>query len=215
MVEATCWTLIEEAAAGVVAAREALATRSLPLVRAALAARWAGGALAEDVDDAVQEVFVECLRDGGVLERVGAARPQGFRSFLYGVVRNVARRHEERRALRLDAPRTTTFHGDRLPLDETSFEEAFDREWARDLRRRPRSASHARPTPRTRAASFSPLSSGDPFPAWISDGVRSHAPSHHALSRRRSSITKPNGSSHAVGTTPRRTAALDASRMES
>ena len=133
MVEATCWTLIEEAAAGGVAAREMLATRYLPLVRAALAARWSGGGLAGDVDDAVQEVFVECLRDGGVLERVGAARPQGFRSFLYGVVRNVARRHEERRALRPDAPRTTTFHGDRLALDETSFEEAFDREWARDL----------------------------------------------------------------------------------
>ena len=135
MVEGTCWTLIEDAAAGSAAAREALAGRYLPLVRRALSARWAGGPLAVEIDDAVQEVFVECLRDGGVLERVEVERPDSFRRFLRGVARNVARRIEERRAERRDRPRSATFHADAWSADETSFEEAFDREWARSVLR--------------------------------------------------------------------------------
>ena len=49
-------------------------------------------------EDAVQEVFVECFRRGGALEAVGAGRVPGFRAFLYGVIRNVARRFESRPA---------------------------------------------------------------------------------------------------------------------
>ena len=133
MAEVTCWTLIDDAAAGEATALEEFAGRYLPLARAALGARWAEGPCAQDVDDAVQEVFVECLRAGGMLGRASARRPENFRAFLYGVVRNVARRHEERWARRSDRPRTAPLDADRLRLDETSFEDAFDHEWARGI----------------------------------------------------------------------------------
>src|SRR6516165_1405703 len=94
--ESTCWTVIRAAAAGSPADRDELARRYLGVVRAYLAARWRGSRLWPDLDDAVQEVFVECFRQGGALEAAGAGRVPSFRAFLYGVVRNVARRFESR-----------------------------------------------------------------------------------------------------------------------
>src|SRR5215831_5732627 len=94
--ESTCWTVIRAAAAGSPADREELARRYLAVVRAYLAARWRGLNLRAELDDAVQEVFVECFRQGGALEAAGAGRVSSFRAFLYGVVRNVARRFESR-----------------------------------------------------------------------------------------------------------------------
>src|SRR5204863_5326677 len=94
--ESTCWTVIRAAAAGNFTAREELARRYLGVVRAYLAARWRGAALRDDLDDATQEVFVECFRAGGALEAAGAGQVDSFRAFLYGVVRNVARRFESR-----------------------------------------------------------------------------------------------------------------------
>src|SRR6516164_7795555 len=101
--ESTCWTVIKAAAAGSPADRNELARRYLGVVRAYLAARWRGSALRQDLGDAVQEVFVECFRHGGALEAAGAGRVPSFRAFLYGVVRNVARRFESRPA-RADGP---------------------------------------------------------------------------------------------------------------
>src|SRR5215471_8119689 len=92
--ESTCWTVIRAAAAGSPTDREELARRYLSVVRACLAARWRGSPLLAERDDAVQEVFVECFRRGGALEAAGAGRVPSFRAFLYGVVRNVARRFE-------------------------------------------------------------------------------------------------------------------------
>src|SRR5436190_16960182 len=92
--QSTCWTVIRAAAAGSPADREELARRYLDVVRAYLAARWRGSALRADLDDATQEVFVECFREGGAVEAAGAGRVPGFRAFLYGVIRNVARRFE-------------------------------------------------------------------------------------------------------------------------
>jgi len=60
--ESTCWTVIRAAAAGSPAERAELARRYLGVVRAYLAARWRGSDLRADLDDAVQEVFVECFR---------------------------------------------------------------------------------------------------------------------------------------------------------
>src|SRR6516164_4906205 len=94
--ESTCWTVIRAAAAGSPADREELARRYLAVVRAYLAARWRGSHLRPDLDDAVQEVFVECFRQGGVLEAAVDGRVSSFRAFLYGVVRNVARRFDSR-----------------------------------------------------------------------------------------------------------------------
>jgi RNA polymerase sigma-70 factor (ECF subfamily) len=124
--ESTCWTLIRAAAAGSPADRELLARHYLGVVRAYLAARWRGSELRGDVEDAVQEVFVECFRQGGVLEAAAAGRVPSFRAFLYGVLRNVARRFESR-PLRAAGP---------LPesaAQEESLPRLFERSWAQTL----------------------------------------------------------------------------------
>jgi RNA polymerase sigma-70 factor (ECF subfamily) len=135
MGDATCWTLIEGAAAGDSAARAEFASHYLPVVRAFLSARWRGRAANDDLEDAVQETFVECLREEGALERVGTRRSREFRPFLLGVVRNVALRFETARARRVDAPKSETFQADALPIDEDSLSRIFDRAWAEAILR--------------------------------------------------------------------------------
>ena len=99
--DSTCWTLLRDAAAGGEVSRAEFAARYAPVVRAYLAVRWRGSKLLRELDDTVQDVFIECLRDGGLLERARADRPGGFRAFLYGAVRKVALRAEARRARQL------------------------------------------------------------------------------------------------------------------
>jgi RNA polymerase sigma-70 factor (ECF subfamily) len=124
--ESTCWTVIRAAAAGSAADREELARRYLGVVLAYLAARWRGSGWRDEVDDATQEVFVECFRRGGALEAAGAGRVRSFRAFLYGVVRNVARRFESR-----PVPATGALPGTRA--DETSLSQLFERSWAQAI----------------------------------------------------------------------------------
>jgi len=128
----TIWTLIEEAAGGAAEPRDEFARLYLPLVRKYLGERWRGSPLAEEVEDAAQDVLVECMKNGGILERAQRGRPQGFRAFLFGAARNVARRHETERTAR---PRPGT--GSRTPNDlrarEEDLGELLDREWARAL----------------------------------------------------------------------------------
>lgn len=122
--DSTCWTVIRAAAAGSPADREELARRYLSVVRAYLAARWRGSALQPDLDDATQDVFVECFRQGGALEAAGAGRVPNFRAFLFGVIRNVARRFESRPVRAADPlPEIAT--------DDASQSRLFDRTWAR------------------------------------------------------------------------------------
>lgn len=130
MVDATCWTLIEGAAAGESAARALFTGRYLPVVRAYFRARWRDRLTDDEIDDAVQEVFVECLREGGVLEHAGAGPREGFRGFLFGVARNVALRQEAARGRRVDAPRSEAFQAEALPVREESLSRVFDRAWA-------------------------------------------------------------------------------------
>ncbi len=129
----TCWTVIRSAAAGAAAERELFARRYGEPLAAYFAARWRGGPLAQDADDAVQEVFVECLRPGGAL---GKAQPAegSFQPFLYGIARNVARRFEERRAARAPAA-AESVQLDQLPIDEPTLSRAFDRAFAQALLR--------------------------------------------------------------------------------
>src|SRR5262245_29851363 len=126
MSESTCWTVIRAAAAGSPAGREELARRYLAVVGAYLAARWRGSPFRSELDDAVQEVFVECFRQGGVLEAAEAGRVSSFRAFLYGVVRNVARRFESR-PVRAAGPLPE------LPANEESQSRLFERTWAQAL----------------------------------------------------------------------------------
>ena len=95
-------------------------------MRAYLAARWRGSAPRPDLDDAVQDVFVECFRQGGALEAAGAGPVPSFRAFLYGVIRNVARRIESR-------PKRTFEPLPDVAADEASQSRLFERTWAQAI----------------------------------------------------------------------------------
>jgi RNA polymerase sigma-70 factor (ECF subfamily) len=128
--ESTCWTTIRGAAAGDACERERFARYYASVLRDYFAARWHGGGR-DDVEDAVQEVFVECFREGGALAGVRSDRPGGFRAFLYGVARNIALRFEARWAR--DAARRPGAPVDleQAEASETSLSHLFDRAWAR------------------------------------------------------------------------------------
>jgi DNA-directed RNA polymerase specialized sigma24 family protein len=174
--DATCWTMIRAAAGGDPAARERFGRVYLPVVKAYLAARWRDVSHPPDADDAAQDVFVECFRSGGLLEK---ADPDcgGFRAFLLGAVRNVARRHEAKNRLveRLPAD---------LPADDTAPAEAFDRAWARSLLREAgrvqEERAHASGGPAVRRVQLLRLRFGEGLPIrdiavrWGEDAARLH-----------------------------------------
>lgn len=131
--DSTCWGLLRAAAAGDESSRAEFVVRYAPVVRAYLGVRWRGTRWLGEFDDTVQDVFVECLKNGGLLERARPDRAGGFRAYLYGAVRNVALRVETQRARRLV----------REPLDSTALQDApsreealsrvFDRAWAKAM----------------------------------------------------------------------------------
>jgi RNA polymerase sigma-70 factor (ECF subfamily) len=131
--ESTRWTLIRRAADGETAAREDFARLYEPVIRAYLGARWGRTPLYPLIDDAAQDAFVDCFRDGGALTRAISGQAGGFRAFLYGVVRNIARRIErthyrDRERRRVDGPGLADFEAREEPLSK-----AFDRAWAESL----------------------------------------------------------------------------------
>jgi RNA polymerase sigma-70 factor (ECF subfamily) len=173
--EATCWTMIRDAAGGDPAARDRFARVYLPVVKAYLAARWRTSR--HDADDAAQDVFVECFRAGGLLEKADPDRDGGFRAFLLGAARNVARRHEVRKRLDAQLPAD-------LPADDTGPAEAFDRAWARSLlkeagRIQEERAGHAGPAA-VRRVQLLRLRFGDGLPIraiaelWGDDAAKLH-----------------------------------------
>ncbi|MHC4453023.1 MAG: sigma-70 RNA polymerase sigma factor region 4 domain-containing protein [Planctomycetota bacterium] len=100
------------------------------MIRSYLGDRWRGSPLLDQLDDAAQEVFLACFRDESPLHKAGPEWDGGFRAFLFGVVRNVARgfekkrtRSKERAAVDLDA-----FTDDADPVSKV-----FDRAWAISL----------------------------------------------------------------------------------
>ncbi len=133
MSEPTCWTLIHGAATGDEEACDAFARCYQPAIQAYLRARWGNRLAAEELEDAMQEVFVECLREHGALGRAQKGRGDGFRAYLFGIVGNVARRYESRGGRRRDAPRSRTFHADDHAAAQTSLSYAFDRAWATSM----------------------------------------------------------------------------------
>src|SRR5262245_60263059 len=134
--QVTCWTLVEAAGSGGAVEREEVARRYVPAGSAYFAARWKGKSNLQDVDDAAQEVFVEVFRDRGVLERADRLWSGGFRAYLYGVARNVARRFEQSRAKAREQATPPDLDLDSIePEDETSLSLAFDRAWALSLLR--------------------------------------------------------------------------------
>ncbi len=131
--ETTCWTVIHAAAAGSDGDRAEFARRYGPVVRAYLASRWRSSPCQRELDDAVQEVFVECLKGGGVLERAERGRAGGFRPYLFGVVRNVALRLERARGRRPDQAPADDVNLEAVADDDPSPSHAFDRAWATAL----------------------------------------------------------------------------------
>lgn len=125
--------MVRDAVAGDEEARSAFADCYFAVVRAYLGARWRTGPIRERIDDAVQDVFLECFRDSGALQRLDETRSSGFRTFLYGIVRNVARRHEERlgHAREINPPSEFEPPPPSEPVDTVS--RAFDRAWAQGI----------------------------------------------------------------------------------
>jgi DNA-directed RNA polymerase specialized sigma24 family protein len=124
--ESTCWTMIRAAAAGSPTDRNDLARRYIAIVRTYLGARWRSSALRNDLDDAAQEVFVECFRQGGALEVAGTGGVHSFRAFLYGVIRNVVRRFE-------NGPVRATVPLPEITANEASLSRLFERTWAKAI----------------------------------------------------------------------------------
>ncbi len=129
MSESTRWSLVEAAARDHPGARERFARCYEPVVRAYLGARWRNGPLREEVQDAAQEVFASCFSESGPLHRVDPALG-GFRGYLLGVVRNIARGFERKARARREVRAGTQFEPS---ANEDSLSQLFEREWARSL----------------------------------------------------------------------------------
>lgn len=122
--------MIESARAGEAGAQDQFARLYAPVVRAYFSARWQAPPLRDEIDDGVQEVFIDCLRDDGALGRSDPARP--FRPFLFGVARTVALRFEQRSGRRDDV---TGLDDKALEARETHLSVAFDRAFALQVMR--------------------------------------------------------------------------------
>lgn len=120
--------MVRGAASGDAAAKEDFGRLYLPLVRSFLASRWRWAPLRNDIDDASQEVFLECFRRGGALPRADSGREGGFRAFLFGIVHHVALRFE-RKAARTEARGGSPPPGEEPAQTETPSR-IFEREWA-------------------------------------------------------------------------------------
>jgi RNA polymerase sigma-70 factor (ECF subfamily) len=129
----TSWTMVFDAAAGGRAARATFVERYESLVRAYLGARWRGSPMVEELEDTVQAVFIECFKEGGVLQRVEPQRRGGFRAFFYGALRNIARDAEKRRFRNREEQAETVIFRQEVDRRDEAAEEAFDRSWVRTL----------------------------------------------------------------------------------
>jgi RNA polymerase sigma factor (sigma-70 family) len=133
--DSTCWTMIQAAAAGNGSDRDEFVRRYCTIVRDFLVKHWSGSNYLQELDDAVQEVFFECFKEGGVVQRADQTRPSGFRSFLFGVVRNVALRMETKAVRRLKKEEAGAVDLDQIISDEATASHLFDRCWARAILR--------------------------------------------------------------------------------
>ncbi|MEL6713122.1 MAG: sigma-70 family RNA polymerase sigma factor [Planctomycetota bacterium] len=132
---ATCWTLLRDAADERDGARERFARLYLPVVQGYLGQRWRGFGRQEDIEDASQQVLLECIRPDGALQNAPERAERGFRAYLYGVTANVARRLEESRRDRRvrQAEDSAVVHG--LEASDDPASAVFDRGWATALAR--------------------------------------------------------------------------------
>lgn len=129
--ETTDWLAIRAAASGDHNQRESFAHRYDAWVRGRLEQLVGGVFGRDDLDDAVQEVFVECFKRGGVLAAADPERIGGFRAFLNGVIQNVARRLGERAAIRRKHVRDQPIDSSAMPPTAgLTPSQHVDRQWA-------------------------------------------------------------------------------------
>lgn len=129
----TRWSVIQDAAGGNSEARAEFVRLYEPAIKAYFGARWNHGAGSGEVDDAVQEVFVECFRDRGALANADPGRANGFRSYLYGILRNVGHRFERKWGRKREHPAGSDVDLEAVPAEEDTASKAFDRAWAKLL----------------------------------------------------------------------------------
>ena len=132
MRDESSWNLAHGAAAGQATARERFVQRYQPVIRGYVAARWAGTVWLKELDDAVQDVFVDLFRPGGVLSRLQQYERVDFRALLSGVAKNVAARVEQGRAREAER-RARDVDLEATPDREEHWSRVFDRLWAQDL----------------------------------------------------------------------------------
>jgi len=125
---------VRAASRGDESARSAFARSYGVPIRAYLTQRWRGRGATRNLDDAIQDVFVECYKPGGVIDSADPMRGD-FRALLYGVVRNVARRYEERFQLECRREPGERVDLDALPAAADGLSRVFDRAWAQALLR--------------------------------------------------------------------------------
>ncbi len=130
----TCWTLILGAGQGAEQDVDIFVDVYGPVIRAYLSSRWPTLAHAQRIDDAMQEVFVECFKHGGVLARAAPDKLQSFRAFLLGVARNVGRRFEKSAGSSREIQPDTLFDPEE-DADDAHLSQVFDRAWAQAIMR--------------------------------------------------------------------------------
>jgi hypothetical protein len=81
--ESTCWTVIRAGSAGSPADRDELGRRYLGVVQAYLSARWRASTLRKNLDDATQEVFINCF------DKVACSKRQAPGAFRTSAVNSV------------------------------------------------------------------------------------------------------------------------------
>ena len=111
--------------------RDELARRYVGAIQAYLGARWRDSPRLKDLDDAVQEVFLELFKKGGPLERADRTRSGGFRPYLYGLIQNVALSFERRASSEQQRSLGKEIDLERVGSDESSLSAVYDRAWAK------------------------------------------------------------------------------------
>lgn len=126
----TNWSLIEAAAQADPDARDVFARRYIGPIRTYLSARWRNSSYIRYLDDAVQEVFLDCFRTGGPLERFDGINSSGFRAYLYGIVRITARKVESRVCAQKRISQGSNPALEEIQVDESSLSTIYNRSWA-------------------------------------------------------------------------------------
>jgi RNA polymerase sigma factor (sigma-70 family) len=133
--DSTAWAVIEAAASGDAAARNAFLESYEPGIRSLLRMRWLNSAHREHIDDAVQDVLLECFKHGGILEKAEQRETNNFRVFLKTVVRHVAGRYEQRQQRTRKRHRSRALEEAEHAAQQTAASRILDREWAREVLR--------------------------------------------------------------------------------